>query len=679
MPPYWRNYYGYYRRPWFRRRRARKTFRRRHRRRYRVRKLYNKKLPRIILRQWQPACIRKCSIKGTACLAYINCARLPHNSTMYEESITPEHWPGGGCFSVCQFSLDTLYALHQKCRNWWTNSNVDLPLCRYNGCKVRFYQCEQTDYVVKCNINLPSPSNKLTYPSCHPKMLLMNTHRIVVPSKQNKKLRRPYITKWFRPPQQLETKWYFQVDFYKTPLIQFYTAATNLNYTYIRPQSNSTTITFMSINTTLIQNRNMSTQTNLSWPFKRLGTRYEYMYIYVGANMPEKTEDIPIADLIPLTNIKQNKAGDSYNELYHTPSKESFKTFIQAWPNYWGNIFNHHHQEHKENFLYAFVSPETLKNNILTKDKDHTVKWKDVSGQTENISFVLTKLTEDIYIPFQYNPNKDTGQDTLCYLLPNATGDGWDPPSSPELILSGFPMWLILWGFVDFQTKLKKVTNINTQQILVIKSHFTQRPTDMLIVPISKSFIEGKSPYEQQCLPTDFNMWYPMEQYQEECINEIVSTGPAIPYLNDSISDNICIGYNFKFKWGGCPPKNINIENPINQPQYPVPSNEHETNSLQSPAQALETTLYSFDYRHGQFTTTALDRITKDWRSQPFISSITDTEKRQQLQQVLNELQTTEEEEQQKEAQIRNQLQQLKQQQQSLRQRIIQLMNIQSQ
>nr|UGV33854.1 MAG: ORF1 [TTV-like mini virus] len=678
MPPYWKRYYNWYRRPWFRRRRSRKNFRRRYTRRYRVRKTFKKKLNRIIVRQWQPACIRKCSIKGTACLLYLNCNRLGHNSTLYEESITPEHWPGGGAFSVCQFSLDSLYSLHQKCRNWWTSSNVDLPLCRYNGCKVRFYQCEKTDYVVKVNINLPSPSNKLTYPSCHPKLLLMNTHRIVIPSKQNHKRRKPYITKFFRPPQQLQTKWYFQVDFYKTPLIQFYTAATNLNYQFIRPQANSTTITFYSINTQLIQNRNMSTQTTISWPFKKLGTLSQYMYIFVGANLPAQAEDILIADLIPLTNIKQNKAGISYNEYTHSPTKEGFKTFLNEWFNHWGNIFNHHHQEHKDNYYYSYVSPETIKNNIISNNKDHNVKWKEVSGQTSNMSFVLTKLTEDIYLPFQYNPNKDTGQDTKVYLLPNATGDGWEPPSSPELILDGFPLWLILWGYSDFQTKLKKVTNINTQQMIVLKTHFTQRPTDMTIVPISESFMKGNSPYEQQCLAPDFNMWYPMQQYQEECINSILSTGPAIPFLDDSISENICINYNFKFKWGGCPPKSINVENPINQPQYPVPSNEHETTSLQSPAQALETTMYSFDYRHGQFTRTALDRITKDWESQPFISSITDTDKKQQLQQVLHELQTTEEEELQKETEIRNQLQQLKEQQQYLRRRIIQLMNTQN-
>ncbi len=68
---------------------------------------------------------------------------------MYEESIVPNHWPGGGSFSVTKYTLNALFSLHEKCRNWWTGSNIDLPLCRYKGCSLKFYQCKWTDYVVK--------------------------------------------------------------------------------------------------------------------------------------------------------------------------------------------------------------------------------------------------------------------------------------------------------------------------------------------------------------------------------------------------------------------------------------------------------------------------------------------------------------------------------------------------
>nr|UGV39160.1 MAG: ORF1 [TTV-like mini virus] len=678
MPFYYRRpYYQNWRRRRYRRNRTGRYLRRRYGRRNWVRNKPFKKLKRITLKEWQPPCIRKCSIKGTACLAVINCERMGHNSTMYEESIVPMHWPGGGTFSVCQFSLNSLYNLHQKCRNWWTKSNVDLPLCRFLGTKVKFYQCEETDYIVRVNTNLPSPSNKLTYPSMQPYMMLMSSHKFIIPSKKNRKRRKPYYKKWFPPPQQLQTKWYFQVDFSNTPLIQFYTAATDLNNIFIKPEQQSQTITFMSLNTSLIQNRNMSTTTNQSWPFKKLGTLSQYMYFYDSETPATNTDEIDIGKLIPLTNIQNNTPGKSYYEINLHFDATTYKQYFAQWTTHAGNIFNPHHHEQPDNWYMSYKSPEAIMQVVQSKTITAPIKWKDLNNGKKD--FTLTQLQEPIYLPFQYNPNKDTGQDTKCYLLSNASGDGWEAPSKNELILEGFPLWLILWGYTDFQVKLKEVTNINTNYIVVVKTHFTQRPTDMLIVPISDSFIKGNSPYEQQCLVPDLTRWYPMQQYQEECINKILSIGPGTPHFNDNVSENINILYDFKFKWGGCPPTMVNVDNPAHQAQYPIPRNEHETTSLQSPAQALESVMYSFDERHGSITKTALERITKDWRTQSFVPSITEPAFKQQLQQAFSELETAEKEELQKETQVLQQLQQLKQQQQSLRQRIILLMQNQSQ
>lgn len=673
MPYYFRRgyYNNYRRRRWRRRNWPRRIFRRRYARRW-VRKP-KQKLNKITIKEWQPDCIRKCKIKGVTCLTYVNTNRLPHNSTMYESSITPDHWPGGGCFSVTQYSLESLYDMHEKCLNWWTVSNQDLPLCRYLGCKFRFYQCEYTDYIVKVTNQLPNPSNKLTYPSCQPYMMLMSDKKIVIPSKQNKKKRKPYYSVFVPPPQQTQTKWYFQYDFNKIPLIQIYTSATNLNHTYIRPQSNSNTITFYSLNTSLIQNRNMSTNTGISWPCRFQGTISVYLYYTEEPNLPTNANDLHIGNLIPLTEIKENKLGQTYNHVEHVVDSTKYKNFFKNWKANWGNPFAYNPEAEIGRYLYSFKSPETISNTIQSKTITNDLKWSDImENQTQDYN--LNYTDQPIFLPFQYNPNRDTGKDTKCYLLSNSNGTGWDPPSNDDLILEGFPMWLILWGFQDFQTKLKRVTNIDKNYMIVIKSHFTQRPTDMLLVPLGTSFRHGNSPYEQTCLLPDKLMWYPMTQYQEEEINKIVSVGPGIPSMNDCLSENITAFYTFYFKWGGCPPKNINIDNPAHQAQYPIPRNEYETNSLQNPASAPETVLYSFDSRHGSLTTTAIDRITKDWQTETFIPSITDSAKRLQLQQAFQDLQTTEEQEEQKEKEIRVIIQQLKQQQQLLRDRIISIM-----
>lgn len=680
MPFYYRRRNPYYyrrQRRWYRRNRTRSYFRRR-RRRPRVRP-FKAKLKKITVKEWQPAYIRYCSIKGTTCLAYVNTERLPHNSTMYELSITPDHWPGGGCFSVSQYNLDTLFNLHEKCSNWWTQSNVDMPLCRYLGVELKFYQCEYTDYIIKVNNQLPSPSNKLTYPSCHPYMMMMSSHKLIVPSRKNKKRRKPYYKLKIPPPQQLQTKWYFQVDLTKTPLLQIHASATNLNHMFARPQNNSNCITFYSLNTDLIQNRQMSTVENTSWPYKYNGTRGQYLYYYDDENPPKNGNDCKILKLIPLTNIKQNTPGRTIYETNPNPQQTEIENFLNNYQNYWGNIFNEHYREHNlENFYISYKSPENIKSEKDKIKANSNITWSSLFTTTVQ-DYNLTQLDQPFIVPFQYNPYRDTGQDTKCYLLQNSTGTGWEPPSNPDLILDGFPLWLILWGFQDFQIKLKKYTNIEKNCIIVIKTHFTQRPTDFYLVPLGKSFREGKSPYNNECLVQDLNMWYPMVQYQEEEINKIVSCGPGVPYMNDCITENISMFYKFKFKWGGCPPKMINVNNPAHQAQYPIPRNESDTNSLQNPASAPETVLYSFDERHGSLTTRALDRIAKDWTTQSFVTSIADSTTRTKLQETFSQLQTIEEEEFKKEKEILIKLNQLREQQQLLRQRIIHIMQNQSQ
>ncbi len=157
-------------------------------------------------------------------------------------------------------------------------------------------------------------------------------------------------------------------------------------------------------------------------------------------------------------------------------------------------------------------------------------------------------------------------------------------------------------------------------------------------------------------------------------MNSIIATGPGIPYLPETVSENIIMLYKFYWKWGGSPPKTVTIDNPSHQITYPIPSSEHDTTSLQSPATAPESLLYSFDQRHGLITSTALDRITKDWRTQNLIASITDSERRNQLQQAFCALEATEEEEHQKKAEILQQLNNLQHQQQCLRKQIITIM-----
>nr|UGV42267.1 MAG: ORF1 [TTV-like mini virus] len=664
MPYYYRRpYYQNWRRPRrYRRTRTRRRFRRRTYRRHWVSNPFNK----ITVQQWQPPYKKTCYIKGETCLIYYNNERLGFNSTMYEKSTVPNHWPGGGSFAVCQFTLDALYDMHKFCRNWWTGSNNDLPLCRYKGCTLKIYQSNYVDTIVRVFNELPANSNKLTYPSTHPNIMMMTNNKHIIPNKQNRKRKRPYTTIKIPPPPQFQNKWYFTTDMYKIPLLHIHSTTTNLTNPFVKPQWNSNNTTFWGINTTSIQNKAFSTEVDY-WHFKMVGTIKYYFYLDTG-DTTDQPENIDIRHLVPLTNPRDFKPGQAFLDL---PPNSNWKNYITNWKLYAGNPFHPDIEQHIEHLYISIRSPETIINATKDKPGTQSIPWKSIN-ETPN-PLTLTPFGEPIFIPYQYNPEKDTGEDTQAYLVNNRDGHGWDNPGIPEITLDGFPLWLILWGYIDFQKHLKKVINIDTSYILVVKTKFTQRPPQNPIVIINTSFKEGHSPYETKPLPEDINKWYPMVQYQTEEQNKILQTGPFAPNIYNFKSDNVSLFYKFKFQWGGSPPKHIEIENPSHQIQYPIPSNEHETNSLQNPGTAPESMLYSFDFRHGNYTTTALSRITKDWPIKETLSTITDSTRAELLQQAFQQLQTSEETQEKKEKEMQHLLQLLREQQQSYRQRIISL------
>lgn len=591
--------------------------------------------------------------------------RLAYNSTMYQDSIVPIHWPGGGGFSVTKISLETLYEDHLRCRNWWTNSNDQLPLCRYTGAQLKLYQCDQTDYVIKIQTQLPPHSGKLTYPSCHPSMMLMSTDKIIIPSKKTKPFKKGYKKIKIAPPPQFSTEWYFQIDMYKHALMVIYASAVSLQNYNLRPNKRSCCITFNILNTSLIQNRNMSIETQQSWPYKTLGTVSNYMYLYHPGrtSATQDTKTIKLQDLIPLTNPRNDTAGITYQESGKSNIKDYFSNF-----NYWGNPFSQHVlHDHEDSILITIKSPEAIANS----GKQATDTWQTLDQSTQT---PLTWLDDHIFNKVQYNPFKDTGKDTSVYLLPNYSGNGWDPPTNDDLILEGFPLWLILWGFVDFQIKLKKYNNIQTKTILVIKTKSTFPIVHVPIVPLSDSFVTGKSPYETDVLDADKTLWFPMVEYQEEEINKIVSCGPGIPYAPEYKQENINCFAKLYFKWGGSPPKHVTIENPAQQPIYPIPGNQPATISLQNPAQAPETTLYSFDFRRDFLTRSAQTRISSDWDTEKFVASITEPTTRLNLQRTLQELEAQENQQTQAEKETLQHLQQLRQYQQCLREQMFSIM-----
>lgn len=650
MPWYYRRYRRYmpyrkYRRHW---RRTRKTVFRRYRRRQWVRRSKPfRKFKKIRISQYQPSRIRKCKIKGPICLFETTNQRIGHNFDLYEISDVPEHLPGGGGWGMKLFTLEALYAEHEYCRNIWTHTNRDLPLVRYLGCRIQLYQPEYCDYIFSYTNETPMASNLGMYNAMQPSIHIMLPHKKIIPGIKTYRRRKPYKTLFIRPPTQLTNKWYFQQDMAKTPLLLTRTTATSLNKFYIDPDKINTNINITTININVFQNRQfVQTGTEVYWA-KRINIDTYYIYGYQGEIKSGKLDK---KLLVPLTQTQTFELGKSYTDITHESTYKP-DTWKNAWRTNQGNPFY----------------PDWLTNNYITVliKQDPQSLFTDAKQEVETFSTVELSQT------FRYNTYADQGANNMVYFKSNKRQEeNWLPPENPELYNENLPFWILLWGFIDWHKRIKKHLHLDTDYICTFR-HKTQKGWEYF-VPISQSFLNGKSPYEPEDHPNklDADSWYPQLQYQEEIINQILLAGPGTVKIPDNFSVQALMKYQFYFKWGGNPPPMDTISDPKLQPTYVIPGNKLATNSLQNPTTySPENILWSFDERRGYITQAAIKRLQKDKKTKT--AFITDGNRFQDQPWTQETSPETSSEEEEEQTTLYEQLQQQRHKQQQLRLRIM--------
>lgn len=512
-------------------------------------------------------------------------------------SIVPEHWNGGGGWSQLKFSLGSLWEQRQIVRNVWTKSNIALPLVRYLGCSFKFYRTLDVDYIVMYNRCFPMVDTEPKHTNAQPSAMLMYKHKILVPSyKTAPHKRKPYIRKRIKPPAQLQNRWYFQKDVCDTGLVMLTTTAADFQRYFQNPKAVSNNITITCLNTTVFQSRNFQ-QTELGTTF--WGPKQDY-YLYGTLNGHEETAQLK--DLVFLGQTQTYTAGEPIGmEDWNTYSQERTRTIK------FGNIFDTTYLHGTKNVWVggAQQSPDKL---FASKDNNERTKLaKDK----------LTLMSQPILVKCRYNPNKDTGIGNEIYFLKNTRNERlWDAPTDPKLVLTGYPLWLAWWGWPDWQKKLHIMQQIDLNYIAVFKT--TCIPEKLPgYVPIDYEFTEGKSPYEtdiQYPLPSDSQHWYPRFKYQMRSIDDICKSGPGTIKTSTNSIEAHC-SYSFYFKWGGCPKQLENIEDPCNQPKYPIPSNQLQTVEIQDPISSPTKELYQFDFRRHIITASAAERIKKELKA----------------------------------------------------------------
>jgi hypothetical protein len=520
-------------------------------------------------------------------------------------SIVPEHWNGGGGWSQLKFSLGSLWEQRQIVRNVWTKSNIALPLVRYLGCSFRFYRTLDVDYIVMYNRCFPMVDTEPKHTNAQPSAMLMYKHKILVPSyKTAPHKRKPYIRKKIKPPAQLQNRWYFQKDICDTGLVMLTTTAADFQRYFQNPKAVSNNITITCLNTTVFQSRNFQ-QTDLGTTF--WGPKQDY-YLYGTLNGHEETAQLK--DLVFLGQTQTYTAGEPIGmQEWNTYSQDRTRNIK------FGNIFDTTYLHGTKNVWVGGAQQSPDKIFASTTDRTQLAKSK------------LTLMSQPILVKCRYNPNKDTGIGNEIYFLKNTRNETlWDAPTDPKLVLTGYPLWLAWWGWPDWQKKLHIMQQIDLNYIAVFKT--TCIPEKLPgYVPIDYEFTEGKSPYEtdiQYPLPSDSQHWYPRFKYQMRSIDDICKSGPGTIKTSTNSIEAHC-AYSFYFKWGGCPKQLENIEDPCNQPKYPIPSNQLQTVEIQDPISSPTKELYQFDFRRHLITASAAERIKKD--SKPSTSLFTDATK----------------------------------------------------
>nr|UGV34100.1 MAG: ORF1 [TTV-like mini virus] len=663
MPYYNRYYRRPYRRWRYRWRRPRRTFRRRYYRRFWVRnrnrgRYRNRKLKKLSIKQYQPKTIHKSKIKGLECFFQCNYQKLSFNFQLYESSYVPEHLPGGGGFSIKAYSLQYLYDSHDFCRNFWTKGNANLPLVRYMGCKFTLYQSDSVDYVFTYHNNYPMVANIEMYNATQPSMLMMTKHSIKVPSKKTQRRRKPYKIVRIRPPAQLQNKWYFAQDICNFPLLMTLVSACSFDNYYISTNWDSININIITLKAGLIENTNFKNYDTSGYYLKTLQTG-EKVYLYATHSENPVTQLKP-KELIFLGNSREFTEGYYFED----PKKPNIPDFTQwdKWKTstkHWGNPF---HPFYITGNIRIFTSTTTV-SAMFNKDKDQPI----TSGVLTEIYTLIETL--------RYTPNADNGTENSIYFKPNTKDEQdsphWSPPRKEEFINSGYPLYILCWGFPDFQKRLGKLHNLETDHTLVIQTKHT-RPIRQPIIPLSESFIQGHSPFEKEHNNLDNDRWYPQLQYQYEQINEICKCGPGTPKLNGRKTVEAKGLYTFYFKFGGSPPPMSFVDDPETQDKYAIPNNMLQTTSLQSPTTPLQTFLYHFDTKRDYLTSTAAKRLQKDWDTKRLLFTDGTAQTSSTVEVVSKETQeeTTKEE---KEEEILQLLDQQHLQQRELRHRIKQL------
>lgn len=623
-----RRFRGPLRRTFYRRRRVRKRLYKRHLR---------KKLKRITVKQWQPKKIRNCTIKGNLLLFACGQQRINDNFTLYSESIVPEKEPGGGAWAITQLTLNALWDEFKKYRCWWTTSNDALPLVRYIKCQLKFYRSKYTDYIVIPQLCPPFDVGRDDYLNTQPLRALMNKNKIIVP-RLKPGSKRTYIKKTFYPPSLWQTKWYFQQDVCKFPFIVLRISACDFEQFWQPENMLSYNITLVALSTLFENPRFESQGTTGYYPkISNTPTPQTHIYLYGTENgAPERDEQLTWSHLTFLGNTQRWTKGK--------PIGPSANTYQQ---NDWGNPFHQAYTGPHSRIYYSTTDINQARNK---------------PNETANVSRIA-----HMFQKCRYNALKDDGIGNKVYFKSTSLYQGTTTtlPENKDILIEGYPLWIVFWAWVDWIRKLHPINHIETEYLCIVQTKYIYPKQDWYI--FLDYYFYGQEHTEDDLTETEKANWHPQYGMQTESFYHIAETGGATPKINRSKCIQANMFYKFYVKWGGCPAPMETFTDPCLQEKFPIPHNQLQTNAIIDPATAKQHYLYCWDEKRQTITDKASKRIKLCQSPTKSLTEFGAKDLPHKTQETENEETSTEEEE---ETPLQINLQQLRRHNKRLRNRI---------